>query len=158
VDDLTLLAIQSDDAGQSLLSAVESGEVLTTGTWYYRLHRAINNPIPSLALPRKQVILIPRSLLPGPAPGSPASVKELAESIEWNISRAASTSPSCTHSVWWPDYVFGGSAVYSLCDPWVPMRHKLTKVVGFVRIKYPSATTRCLGLIRGDDCHVRLGL
>jgi hypothetical protein len=44
VDDLTLLAILSDDAGQSLLSAVESGEVLTTGTWYYRLHRAINDP------------------------------------------------------------------------------------------------------------------
>jgi hypothetical protein len=46
VDDLTLLAILSDDAGQSLLSAVESGEVLTTGTLYYRLHRAINDPIP----------------------------------------------------------------------------------------------------------------
>ncbi len=44
VDDLTLLAILSNDAGESLLSAVDSGEVLTTGTWYYRLHRAVNDP------------------------------------------------------------------------------------------------------------------
>jgi hypothetical protein len=44
VDDLTLLAILSGDAGSSLLSAVESGEVWTTGTWCYRLHRAINDP------------------------------------------------------------------------------------------------------------------
>jgi hypothetical protein len=44
VDDLTLLAILSGDAEPSLLSAVESGEVLTTGTWYCRLHRAINDP------------------------------------------------------------------------------------------------------------------
>jgi hypothetical protein len=44
VDDLTLLAILSGDAEPSLLSAVEAGEVWTTGTWYYRLHRAINDP------------------------------------------------------------------------------------------------------------------
>ena len=44
VDDLTLLAILSGDAGSSLHTAVESGEVWTTGTWYYRLHRAINDP------------------------------------------------------------------------------------------------------------------
>jgi hypothetical protein len=40
VDDLTLLAILSGDAGRSSLSAVESGEVLTTETWYYRLVRS----------------------------------------------------------------------------------------------------------------------
>ncbi len=34
VVDLTLLAILSRDAGGSLLAAVESGEVLTTGSWY----------------------------------------------------------------------------------------------------------------------------
>ena len=44
VDDLTLLAILSGDAGPPLLSAVESRDVWTTGTWYYRLHRAINDP------------------------------------------------------------------------------------------------------------------
>jgi hypothetical protein len=77
---------------------------------------------------------------------------------EYRFVDNARTYRKSTHSVWWPDDVFGGSAMYSLCDPWVPMRHKLTKVVGFVRIKYPSATTRCLGPIRGDDCHVRLGL
>jgi hypothetical protein len=44
VDDLTLLAILSSEAGPPLLSAVESGDVWTTGTWYYRLHRAINDP------------------------------------------------------------------------------------------------------------------
>ncbi len=44
VDDLTLLAILSSDAGPSLLSAAESGDVWTTGTWCYRLHRAINDP------------------------------------------------------------------------------------------------------------------
>lgn len=44
VDDLALLAILSNDADPPLLSAVESGEVWTTGIWYYRLHRAINDP------------------------------------------------------------------------------------------------------------------
>jgi hypothetical protein len=44
VDDLTFLAILSNNAGPPLLSAVESGDVWTTGTWYYRLHRAINDP------------------------------------------------------------------------------------------------------------------
>jgi|HubBroStandDraft_1064217.scaffolds.fasta_scaffold85491_1 hypothetical protein len=44
VDDLTLLAILSDEAEPALLTAVEAGEVWTTGTWYYRLHRAINDP------------------------------------------------------------------------------------------------------------------
>ncbi len=44
VDDLTLLAILSSGAGPGLLSAAESGDVWTTGTWYYRLHRAINDP------------------------------------------------------------------------------------------------------------------
>jgi hypothetical protein len=33
VDDLTLLAILSGDAESSLLSAVEAGEMLITGTW-----------------------------------------------------------------------------------------------------------------------------
>ena len=44
VDDLTLLAILSSAAGPPLLSAVESGDVWTTGIWYYRLHGAINDP------------------------------------------------------------------------------------------------------------------
>jgi hypothetical protein len=44
VDDLTLLAILSSEAGPPLLPAVESGDVWTTGTWSHRLHRAINEP------------------------------------------------------------------------------------------------------------------
>jgi hypothetical protein len=44
VDDLNLLAKLSGDAGESLRAAVESSEIFTTGAWYLRLHRAINDP------------------------------------------------------------------------------------------------------------------
>ena len=43
VDDKTLLAILSRRAGATLIAAAEAGEVLTTGSWYYRLHRALHD-------------------------------------------------------------------------------------------------------------------
>jgi hypothetical protein len=44
VDDLTFLAVLSGQASRTLLTAAESGDLLTTGSWYYRLHRAVNDP------------------------------------------------------------------------------------------------------------------
>jgi hypothetical protein len=40
VDDATLLAILTRRATRRVLSAVAEGDVLTTGSWYYRVHRA----------------------------------------------------------------------------------------------------------------------
>ncbi len=44
VDDATLLAILTKRAARHLLAAAAIGEVLTTGSWYYRLHRALHDP------------------------------------------------------------------------------------------------------------------
>ena len=44
VDDATLLAILTKRAAHHLLGHVSAGEVLTTGSWYYRLHRALHDP------------------------------------------------------------------------------------------------------------------
>ncbi len=41
VDDATLLASRATAA---LAAAGEAGEILTTGSWYYRLHRALHDP------------------------------------------------------------------------------------------------------------------
>ena len=43
VDDATLLALLTKRAASPLLRAAESGDVLTTGSWYYRLHRALHD-------------------------------------------------------------------------------------------------------------------
>ena len=45
VDDATLLAILTRRASEILVRAAEAGEVLTTGSWYYRLHRALHDPM-----------------------------------------------------------------------------------------------------------------
>jgi len=44
VDDATLLAVLARQAGQSVQAAADGGEALTTGSWYYRLNRAIHDP------------------------------------------------------------------------------------------------------------------
>ena len=44
VDDATLLAILTRRAAVTLVALAEAGEVLTTGSWYYRLHRALHDP------------------------------------------------------------------------------------------------------------------
>ncbi|MGH9124757.1 MAG: hypothetical protein ACRDZ8_08530 [Acidimicrobiales bacterium] len=44
IDDATLLAVLTRRAGPHLLSDAAAGSVLTTGTWYYRLHRALHDP------------------------------------------------------------------------------------------------------------------
>lgn len=41
IDDQLLLAILSDTAPADITAAVERGEVFTTGSWYYRLGRAV---------------------------------------------------------------------------------------------------------------------
>jgi hypothetical protein len=43
VDDAILLAILTKRAAPHLLAAAGMGEILTTGSWYYRLHRAIHD-------------------------------------------------------------------------------------------------------------------
>jgi len=43
VDDATLLAILTKRAAAHLLAAAGMGEILTTRSWYYRLHRAIHD-------------------------------------------------------------------------------------------------------------------
>jgi hypothetical protein len=50
VDDLTLLAILTRRATGPLVAAAEAGEVVTTGSWYYRLHRALHDRASSGAL------------------------------------------------------------------------------------------------------------
>ncbi len=41
IDDQVLLAVLSDTAPDDITAAVASGEVFTTGSWYYRLGRAV---------------------------------------------------------------------------------------------------------------------
>jgi len=43
VDDHTLLAVLARSAGADLLSQADGGEVFTTGSWYYRLARAVRD-------------------------------------------------------------------------------------------------------------------
>lgn len=81
IDDATLLAVLTRRAGPGLLSAAERGEVLTTGSWCYRLHRALHDPesdgslsaaAADLSLPARQVLfdvlddLPPEIIVPGP--------------------------------------------------------------------------------------------
>lgn len=41
IDDQALLAVLSDTAPDDITAAVANGEVFTTGSWYYRLGRAV---------------------------------------------------------------------------------------------------------------------
>lgn len=41
IDDQVLLAVLSDTAPDDITAAVANGEVFTTGSWYYRLGRAV---------------------------------------------------------------------------------------------------------------------
>jgi hypothetical protein len=52
IDDATLFAVLTRQAASSLLELVNAGEVLTTSSWYYRLHRAIHDPISPGSLSR----------------------------------------------------------------------------------------------------------
>ena len=42
IDDQLLLAVLSDTAPDDITAAVARGEVFTTGSWYYRLGRAVS--------------------------------------------------------------------------------------------------------------------
>jgi hypothetical protein len=44
VDDATLLAILSRRASPVVMAAADVGEVLCTGSWYYRLYRGLHDP------------------------------------------------------------------------------------------------------------------
>jgi len=81
VDDATLLAILTGRAAAALLAAAEAGEVLTTGSWYYRLHRALHDPasagslstmVANLSSAAKDALLVtlddlpPEIVVPGP--------------------------------------------------------------------------------------------
>jgi hypothetical protein len=50
VDDATLLAILTGRSSDHLTRLVQEGQVLTTGAWYYRLHRALHDPASSGSL------------------------------------------------------------------------------------------------------------
>jgi hypothetical protein len=52
VDDATLLTILARQASRELLSLADEGDVLTTGSWYYRLHWALHDPASTGALSR----------------------------------------------------------------------------------------------------------
>jgi hypothetical protein len=68
VDDATLLSILTGRASAVLAETVRAGEVSTTGSWYYRLHRAIHDPASSGSLsaivanlsPETRAVLFPR--------------------------------------------------------------------------------------------------
>ncbi|MDQ6616576.1 MAG: hypothetical protein M3083_17995 [Actinomycetota bacterium] len=81
VDDATLLAILSGRASAALAEEARAGQVLITGSWYYRLHRALHDPassgslsnmVANLAAPAKDALLIalddlpPEIVVPGP--------------------------------------------------------------------------------------------
>jgi hypothetical protein len=45
VDDATLLAVLAGQSGPTLQAAADNGELLTTSSWYYRLNRALHDPV-----------------------------------------------------------------------------------------------------------------
>lgn len=59
VDDASLLAILARRAGATLAAAAEAGDVVTTGSWYYRLHRALHDPTSEGSLSRLVALLPP---------------------------------------------------------------------------------------------------
>jgi hypothetical protein len=59
VDDASLLAILTKRAGTSLAAAAEAGEVICTGSWYYRLHRALHDPASAGSLSTMAAALSP---------------------------------------------------------------------------------------------------
>jgi hypothetical protein len=58
VDDATLLAVLSRQAGPAL-AAGGPGEIVTTGAWYYRLHRALHDQSSAGTLSRMAAKLPP---------------------------------------------------------------------------------------------------
>ncbi|MGH3629033.1 MAG: hypothetical protein ACRDRL_16555 [Sciscionella sp.] len=59
IDDANLLAVLADIEPADVRSAVDSGEVLTTGSWYWRLARAIRETGTTGALTRAYEALAP---------------------------------------------------------------------------------------------------
>ena len=59
VDDHTLLAVLAGNADSDLLARVDSGDVFTTGSWYYRLARAVRDRQFSGSLSRRLESLPP---------------------------------------------------------------------------------------------------
>lgn len=81
VDDATLLAVLTKRASGALAKAAHAGELITTGSWYYRLHRALHDPLSAGSLstmaadlppPAKNALLLtlddlpPEIVVPGP--------------------------------------------------------------------------------------------
>jgi hypothetical protein len=81
VDDATLLAILIRRASPALVASADGGEVLCTGSWYYRLFRALHDPASAgslsaiavyLPVPAKDDLfnmlddLPPQIIVPGP--------------------------------------------------------------------------------------------
>jgi hypothetical protein len=61
VDDATLLTILARGASPELLTLADEGDVLTTGSWYYRLRRVLHDPDSFGALTRMTAALPARS-------------------------------------------------------------------------------------------------
>ena len=59
VDDHTLLAVLAGKADSDLLSQADGGNVFTTGSWYYRLARAVRDRQFSGSLSRRLASLSP---------------------------------------------------------------------------------------------------
>jgi hypothetical protein len=57
VDDASLLAILARRARATLAAVAEAGEVITTGSWYYRLHRALHDPTSEGPLSKMMALL-----------------------------------------------------------------------------------------------------
>ena len=76
VDDATLLAILTGRAAEDLLAKTAAGEVLTTGSWYYRLHRALHDPAS-----RGSLSALAGSLSPGARAALFASLEDLPPEI-----------------------------------------------------------------------------
>jgi hypothetical protein len=59
IDDATLFAVLTRQAADGLLADAEAGEVLTTSSWYYRLHRALHDPMSGGSLSSMAYVLPP---------------------------------------------------------------------------------------------------
>lgn len=57
IDDASLLAILARRAGATLTAAANAGQVMSTGSWYYRLHRALHDPTSQGSLTRMVALL-----------------------------------------------------------------------------------------------------
>ncbi|MGD0084843.1 MAG: hypothetical protein ABSD78_16855 [Acidimicrobiales bacterium] len=98
VDDATLLAILTRRAAAPLVAAAEAGEVLTTGSWYYRLHRALHDRASSGSLSRMAANL-------------PAAAKDSLFLVinDLPAPRSSFPVPACSFLLWAPYGCAGGS-------------------------------------------------